>query len=105
MTSTSRRSTDPAAVRLAVHVTPRSGRDEIVGWRGDELRVRVTAPPEDGKANAAVEKVVAKALGVAKSCVTVVRGHASRSKMLEIEGVDEPLVRGIGLPPRSSAHP
>ncbi len=37
--------------RLAVHVTPKSGRDEVVGWRGSELAVRVTAPPEGGKAN------------------------------------------------------
>lgn len=78
-----------ASVRIAVHVTPRAARDEIVGWRGSELAVRVMASPTDGKANAAVEKVVASALGVPKSAVAVVRGHTSRHKQLEIEGVAE----------------
>lgn len=76
-------------VRLSVVVTPKSGRDEVVGWKDSELHVRVTAAPEGGKANAAVCKVVAKALGVPKSAVRVVRGDASRHKSLEIEGMDE----------------
>lgn len=79
--------------RIAVHVTPRSGRDEIAGWRGAELSVRVTAPPEGGKANAAVCRVVADALGVPKTAVRVVRGGSSRHKTLEAEGVDAPRVR------------
>lgn len=72
---------------LAVHVTPKAGRDEIAGWRGAELSVRVTTAPEGGKANAAVCKTVAAALGVPKSSVRVVRGDTSRHKMLEIDGV------------------
>ncbi len=74
---------------LHVHVTPKSGRDEILGWRGGELSVRVTAPPEDGKANAAVCKVLAKALGVPKSAVVVTRGETSRHKTIEVEGVGQ----------------
>ena len=73
---------------IAVHVTPRSGRDEISGWRGSELSVRVTVAPEGGKANAAVCVLVAKALGVAKSSVSVVRGDSARHKVLRIDGVD-----------------
>lgn len=76
-------------MRIAVHVTPKSGRDEIAGWRGGELSVRVTAPPEGGRANAAACEVLARALGVPKSAVTVVRGETSRHKQVEIEGVDE----------------
>ncbi|HET6351883.1 MAG TPA: DUF167 domain-containing protein [Coriobacteriia bacterium] len=76
-------------LRLKLHVTPKSGRDEVVGWRGDELQVRVTAPPEDGKANAAVCKTVAAALGVPKSAVRVMRGDTSRHKLIEIEGASE----------------
>lgn len=76
-------------VQVRVHATPKSGRDEIVGWRGGELQVRVTAPPENGKANAAVCKVVARALGVAKSSVSVARGETSRHKTLEVRGVSE----------------
>jgi uncharacterized protein YggU (UPF0235/DUF167 family) len=52
---------------LAVHVTPRSGRDEVSGWRGAELSVRVTVAPEGGKANVAVCILVAKAR-VTRSC-------------------------------------
>lgn len=74
---------------LAVHATPKAGRDEIVGWRGSELSVRVTSAPEGGKANAAVCKTVAAALGVAKSHVRVVRGETSRHKILAIDGVGE----------------
>lgn len=63
-----------------------------MGWRGGELSVRVTAPPEDGKANAAVCKVLAKALGVPKSAVRVTRGETSRHKTVEVEGVEQSAV-------------
>lgn len=78
---------------LAVHVTPKSGRDEVGGWRGSELAVRVTVAPEGGKANAAVCTLVARALGVSKSSVRVVRGGIARHKLLEIEGVTEGKLR------------
>ncbi len=78
---------------LAVHVTPRSGRDEVAGWRGSELSVRVTAPAEGGKATAAVCRIVAKALGVPKSSVSVVRGATSRHKVLEVVAVSETELR------------
>jgi uncharacterized protein (TIGR00251 family) len=74
---------------LAVYVTPKSGRDEIVGWRGAELHVRVTAPPEDGKANTAACKLIARELGVSKSSVRILRGGASRHKIVAIEGATE----------------
>ena len=51
-------------MRLAVKVVPKASRDGVAGWLGDALKVCVTAPPERGKANAAVERVVAHALGV-----------------------------------------
>lgn len=74
---------------LRVHVTPKSGRDEILGWRGGELFLRVTAPPEDGKANAAACKLLAKTLGVPKSAVRVTRGETSRHKAVEIDGFSQ----------------
>ena len=87
-------------MRIAIHVTPKSGRDEIAGWRGGELSVRVTAPPEDGKANAAARAVLADALGVARSSVSVVRGETARHKQLEVEGVGpEDVARVFGEPP------
>ena len=90
-------------MRIAVHVTPRSARDEVAGWRGGELSVRVRAVPEDGKANTAVCAAVAKALGVPKSAVDVVRGGAGRHKQVEVEGVtDADVVRVFGRPPEGS---
>ena len=87
---------------LAVHVTPRSGRDEVVGWKGSELSVRVTAAPDGGKANAAVSKVIASALGVPKTSVSVARGQTARHKVLEIEDVsDEEIIVVFGKPEAS----
>ena len=78
---------------LAVHVTPRSSKNAIEGIRPDaagnpEVVVKVSAPPEGGKANREVCRLVAKALGVPKSAVEVVRGDASRHKMLSVAGAD-----------------
>jgi len=87
-------------MRIAVHVTPKSVRDEVAGWRGGELSVRVTVAPEGGKANAAACAVVARALGVPKSTVRVARGDTSRHKQLEVEGVTAAdVARVFGAPP------
>ena len=84
---------------LAVHVTPKSGRDEVVGWRGSELSVRVTAAPEGGKANSAVCVVIAKRLGVPKTSVRVIRGDTSRHKVLELSAADDAMIaEAFGLP-------
>ena len=72
------------STRITVHVTPRSGRDSIEAGAGGVLRLRVTAAPDEGKANTAVCKLVADALGVPKTSVSVVRGHTARTKQLEL---------------------
>ena len=87
---------------LRVHVTPKSGRDEVVGWRGDALALRVRATPEDGRANAAVCKIVSEALGVPKSRVRVVRGPTARSKLLEIDAEAALVLATFGVPPGTS---
>ena len=74
----------PQDARIRVRLTPRSGRNELVGWQNGLLRVRVTAPPVDGKANEALERLIAKALGVPKSDVSVASGTRSRGKTVEI---------------------
>jgi uncharacterized protein YggU (UPF0235/DUF167 family) len=69
--------------RLAVRVTPGARREEVaLGDAG--LVVKVTVAPEDGKANAAVIALVAKALGVARSRITLLRGDKSREKLLRV---------------------
>ena len=80
-------STGPIA-KLDVKVTPRASRDEVVGWREGVLSVRVTAAPEGGKANAAVEALLAAAVGVRKTAVRVASGRTARRKRIEIDGLD-----------------
>ena len=75
--------------QLAIRVTPRSAKPGIGGWRTgadgrDELEVRVAAAPADGAANEAVAKLLAKALGVSRSEVTIIAGHSSRHKRLGV---------------------
>ncbi len=71
---------------FALHVTPRARRTELVETDAG-LRASVTAPPEDGRANAAVAEMLAQALGVAKSRLTLIRGATSRDKVFRL---DEP---------------
>jgi uncharacterized protein (TIGR00251 family) len=80
-------------MRLSIKVVPKSSKNAIAGWVGEALKVCVTAPPEKGKANAAVESVLAEALGVPAACVRVVTGHGSPRKVVEIEGLDDADVR------------
>jgi len=80
-------------MRLIVHLIPKSSSNKIEGWAQNSagqkvLRVKVTAVPEDGKANEALIKVLSKALHLPKSAISLVRGGASRIKELEI-GVEE----------------
>lgn len=70
---------------LAVRVTPRAARN-AVALDGERLRVHVTTVPEGGKANAAVVKLLAKALGVPKSRLRLIRGDTARDKCFVIEG-------------------
>ena len=79
--------------RLPIKVVPGSSRNCIAGWLGEALRVRVMAPPERGKANTAVEKVIAKALGVPNDTVNIVKGPTSPRKIVEITGLPEPEIR------------
>jgi uncharacterized protein (TIGR00251 family) len=85
-------------VRLRVRVIPRARHEGLAGERDGALLVRVTAPPVEGRANDAVCRVIARALGVAPGRVEVVRGHSAREKMLAIDGVEEDAARrALGL--------
>ncbi|MEH6773346.1 MAG: DUF167 domain-containing protein [Cereibacter changlensis] len=69
---------------LAVRVTPRASRDRVVLEEG-QIRIHVTCVPEDGKANKAVVALLAKALGVAKTRLTLLRGATSRDKLFRLD--------------------
>jgi uncharacterized protein (TIGR00251 family) len=82
-------------IRLRLKVQPKARREGVTGWtpdpdgpdgKGWALKLSVGAPPEDGKANAAVIALLAKALGVAKSAISVVSGATDRRKLVEIRG-------------------
>jgi uncharacterized protein len=79
--------------RLSVKVVPGSSKNAIAGWLGDILRVRVMAPPEKGKANAAVQRTIADALNVPESSVRITRGTSSPRKTVEIVGLGGDEVR------------
>ena len=72
---------------IAVKVVPRAARDEIVGWLDGALKVRVQAPPEDGRANRALEVLLAEALRLKKTAVTVAAGRSSAHKRVAIAGL------------------
>ena len=78
-----------------VKVQPKASRNQVVGYRDGVLQLRVTAPPDKGRANAAVVALLADALGVAKSRVRIVRGQSSRDKVLAVESLTQEDVRGI----------
>ena len=81
----------PDGLRLSLRLTPRGGRDALGGLHADAngqplLLARVSAPPVDGAANAALVKLIAKSLGTAKSAVTLASGGAARIKTFDIAG-------------------
>lgn len=87
--------------QIAIRVNPRSAKPGIGGWRGgadgrDELEVRVAEAPADGAANAAVEKLLAKALGVSRSEVTIISGHSSRHKRVGLPFDKDEVRRRLG---------
>ena len=81
------------AVRFEVHARPRAKKSKLMGIREGRLDVSIAAPPVDGAANEELVRTLAKALGVSKSSVQVVRGDASRTKLVEVVGLDENEVR------------
>ncbi len=77
------------ATQLQVKVVPGASRNGIAGWLGETLKVRVTAQPERGRANAAVEATIAEALGISTKSARVIHGKTSPRKIVEILGLSE----------------
>ena len=78
-----------ATTRLKVRVSPGARRPGIAGRHGDGWKVRVAEPPEDGRANEAVLRLLAEALDVPRARVTLVSGHSSRDKIVVLDGVEQ----------------
>jgi uncharacterized protein len=81
-----------ASVRICVYVQPRASKTEIAGMHGDALKIRLTAPPVDNAANAALIEFIAGKLGIPKGSVRVAAGATSRRKTVEIVGVTQDAV-------------
>jgi len=75
--------------KISVKVVPSSSKDVIVGWLGESLKIKVKAPPEKGKANAAVIDLLAAKLAIDRDLIEICSGHASSSKVVAIQGWDE----------------
>jgi uncharacterized protein (TIGR00251 family) len=73
-------------ITLTLHIQPGARKTQVAGRHGDALKIRLAAPPVDGKANAALVAFIAATLDVPKTAVTLKSGQASRSKVLEVAG-------------------
>ncbi len=78
---------EAGGISFEILVTPRASRDRVGPVVGERLKVAVTAPPVEGEANVAVTACLAKALGVARGAVSIVRGEGSRRKTVRVAGV------------------
>ncbi len=76
------------AVRLEVYIQPRASKTELAGAHDGAIKIRIAAPAVENAANRALIEFIAQQLGVAKRCVRIVSGGASRKKILEIDGAD-----------------
>jgi hypothetical protein len=82
-------------VSFSVRVQPRASRDELSGERAGALLVRLSAPPVEGAANAALRRLLARALGIAPSAVEILRGASRRDKLVRVRGVSGQQVRAL----------
>ncbi len=74
---------------VAVRVSPRSSRPGVAKWDGSVLRVNLSSPPVDGKANRELIRVISKEIGVARSCIELAAGTANRDKRLRVVGISQ----------------
>lgn len=81
-------------VTLRLHIQPGAKKTEVVGPHGEALKIRLAAPPVEGKANACLLAFLADRLGVAKAAVSLVSGDSSRAKRVRVAGIEPALVRG-----------
>lgn len=75
------------ACTVAIKAIPNAPRSEVVGWLGDALKVKVHAPPVEGRANEALCEFLADTLGLPRRAVSVLRGDTSRQKLVRIDGI------------------
>jgi len=85
-------------VSISVRVYPNAAGNEVVGFSDDVFRVKVAAPPVQGKANRELVAFLGEALGISKNRVSITRGHTTRNKLIAIDGLSEADVKERLLP-------
>lgn len=85
-------------VTFHIRVLPCSSRCEVAGIQDDALKIRITAPPREGQANAESIRFLSRILGVKKTQVTIIRGHKSRRKTVAVAGLKSKDIEAI-MPP------
>lgn len=79
--------TSGSSCTLTIKAIPNAPRSEVVGWLGDALKVKVHAPPVEGRANEVLCAFLADELGLPRRAITVLRGDTSRQKLIRVEGL------------------
>lgn len=87
-----------SAVTIPLKIIPNAPGDEIVGWRGSDLTVKITAPPLDGRANEHLRRYLAEIFDVAPMDVTLLTGETSRKKMVRVTGISAAEARRLLKP-------
>ena len=83
----------PASCRLEVKVIPGASLDEVAGTMGNAVKIKLRAPPVEGRANEALIEFLAARLDLPRRALSLVRGDTSRQKLLRVDGLDLPAVR------------
>jgi hypothetical protein len=74
---------------LEVQIIPNAGKNQIAGWHGGRIKIKIKAPPVDGKANEELVRYLAEALGVHRRDIVIERGETGRSKTISIAGMSD----------------
>jgi uncharacterized protein (TIGR00251 family) len=86
-------------IPIKIYLQPKSSKNEIVGPYRDGIKVKVTAPPREGKANEALIRLLAKKLGIPPSSIEILKGDHSREKTLRISGdLGQELMKKSNIP-------
>ena len=85
-------------ISIWIHAQPRAGKSEVICKHGDAVKVRLKAPPVDGKANEELVRMLAKAIGIPKAAIQITHGETGRRKRVTLEGVTEAeVLAALGL--------
>lgn len=88
-------------MKLNVQISANASRNDIVGWVGDKLKIKIKAPAVEGKANAELLRYLAERLGIRQNCLQILRGDTAKLKVIQIQGIEDAALReklGIGNP-------